>query len=137
MLRFLATATLTLLANAAGLLVAAVALPGLQVRPLGFVVSVLFFTAVEVLLGPFVLKMAVKYVPALRGGIALVTTFVGLFLTTLFTDGLTISGASTWILAPFIVWVFVLVAAVLLPMVLFKNILSEVKDRRTPTPPLP
>ena len=137
MLRFLATTTLTLLANGAGLLVAAVALPGLQVRPLGFVVSVLFFTAVEVLLGPFVLKMAVKYVPALRGGIALVTTFVGLFLTTLFTDGLTISGASTWILAPFIVWVFVLVAAVLLPMVLFKNILSGVKDRRTPTPPLP
>ena len=137
MIRFLATTALTLLANAAGLLVAALVLPGLQVRLLGFIVSVLFFTAVEVLLGPFVLKMAVKYVPALRGGIALVTTFIGLFLTHLFTDGLTIQGATTWILAPFIVWVFVLVAAVLLPMALFKNVLSEVKDRRSATPTLP
>lgn len=134
MIRFLASTALHLLANAAGLLVAALVLPGLQVRPIGFVVSVLFFTGVEVLLGPFVLKLSMKYLPALRGGIALVTTFVGLFLTNVFTDGLTINGATTWILAPFIVWVFVLLAAVLLPMVLFKKVLSEVKEQRSETP---
>lgn len=128
MVRFLASTALHLLANAVGLLIAAFVLPGLEVQPVGLVVSVLFFTAVEVLLGPFVLKMAVQHLPALRGGIALVTTFVGLFLTNMFTDGLTIGGAVTWVLAPFIVWVVVLLAAILLPMVLFKNILGEARS---------
>lgn len=125
MVRFLASTTLHLLANALGLLVASWVLPGLHVEATGFIVSVLFFTAVEVLLGPFVMKMAVQYIPALRGAIALVTTFVGLLLTSLFTDGLVIDDAVTWILAPFIVWGFVLVAAILLPMVLFKKVLSD------------
>lgn len=125
MVRFLASTTLHLLANALGLLVASWVLPGLHIEASGFIVSVLFFTAVEVLLGPFVMKMAVQYVPALRGAIALVTTFVGLLLTSLFTDGLVIDDAVTWILAPFIVWAFVLVAAILLPMVLFKKVLSN------------
>ncbi len=70
-------------------------------------VSVLLFTAVEVLLGPFVLKMAVQYAPALRGGIALVTTFLGLLVTTWLTDGLRIEGITTWVLAPLIVWLCV------------------------------
>jgi hypothetical protein len=128
MVRFLASTALHLLANALGLLVASWVLPGLHIEATGFIVSVLFFTAVEVLLGPFVMKMAVQYVPALRGAIALVTTFVGLLLTSLFTDGLVIGDAVTWILAPFIVWGFVLVAAILLPMVLFKKVLSNNRD---------
>jgi putative membrane protein len=123
--RFLASTALYLLANALGLLAAAYLLDGFTLRPLGFVVSVLIFTAVEALLGPFVLKVAVRYAPALRGGIALVTTFVGLLLTSVLTDGLRIEGAMTWLLAPFVVWAFVLVAAILLPMVLFKKVLRE------------
>lgn len=87
--------------------------------------SVLIFTAVETLLGPFVLKVAIRYAPALRGGIALVTTFVGLLLTSVLTDGLRIEGALTWVLAPFVVWAFVLVAAILLPLVLFRKVLGE------------
>ena len=125
MLRFLASTALHLIGNAVGLLVAALVLDGFRLQPLGFVVSVAFFTAVEVLLGPFVLKMAITHMPALRGGIALVTTFVGLFLTTLFTGGLQIEGLTAWVLAPLIVWVSVLLAAILLPMVLFKKVLAE------------
>ncbi|NCD15933.1 MAG: hypothetical protein EOL91_01215 [Actinobacteria bacterium] len=130
MIRFLASVALHLLANAAGLLIASLVLPGFHIEVLGFVVSVLLFTAVEVLLGPFVLKMAVQYAPALRGGIALVTTFLGLLVTTWLTDGLRIEGITTWVLAPLIVWLCVLLAAILLPMVLFKNVLAEARDRR-------
>lgn len=130
MIRFLASVALHLLANAAGLLIASLVLPGFHIEVLGFVVSVLLFTAVEVLLGPFVLKMAVQYAPALRGGIALVTTFLGLLVTTWLTDGLRIEGVTTWVLAPLIVWLCVLLAAILLPMVLFKNVLAEARDRR-------
>lgn len=125
MVRFLASTALYLLANAFGLLAAAYLLDGFELEPLGFVVSVLVFTAVETLLGPFVIKMAVQYAPALRGGIALVTTFVGLLITSVLTDGVRIEGVQTWVLAPFVVWAFVLVAAILLPMVLFKKVLSE------------
>lgn len=130
MIRFLASVALHLLANASGLLIASLVLPGFHIEVLGFVVSVLLFTAVEVLLGPFVLKMAVQYAPALRGGIALVTTFLGLLVTTWLTDGLRIEGITTWVLAPLIVWLCVLLAAILLPMVLFKNVLAEARDRR-------
>ena len=76
MVRFLARTALYLLANSLGLIAAAVLLDGFTLDPVGFVVSVLVFTAVETLLGPFVVKMAIQYAPALRGGIALVTTFV-------------------------------------------------------------
>lgn len=128
MLRFLASTALHLLANAAGLLLAALLLPGFHLQAVGFIVSVLFFTAVEILLGPFVLKMAISYMPALRGGIALVTTFIGLLLTTTFTNGLQLDGFTTWVLAPLIVWLCVLLAAILLPMVLFKQVLAEKKQ---------
>lgn len=132
MVRFLASVALHLIANAVGLAIAALVLPGFHIEAVGFIVSVLLFTAVEVLLGPFVLKMAVQYAPALRGGIALVTTFLGLLVTTLLTDGLRIDGVTTWVLAPLIVWLCVLLAAILLPLVLFKNVLGEARERRAP-----
>lgn len=128
MLRFLASTTLYLLANAVGLLAAMLLLPDFRIDGYGFVVSVLFFTVVGVVLGPFILKLSVRYVPALRGGIALVTTFVGLLLTSIFTDGLTITGWQTWVVAPLVVWLFVLLAGILLPMVLFKEVLARRSD---------
>ena len=130
MVRFLASTALTLLGNAAGLIIAALLLPDFHIQPLGFVVSVLFFTAVEVLLSPFIFKMSLRYVPALRGGIALVTTFVGLVLTALFTNGLSIDGVTTWVIAPLIIWVSAVLAGVVLPMFMFKKILENQKEAR-------
>lgn len=128
MIRFIATAVITLLANALGLIIASLLLDGFSVEPIGFVVSVIFFTGVEVLLEPFIVKMAIRYLPALRGGIALVTTLVGLLLTSIFTDGLQIQGFSTWILAPLIIWLSVLLAGILLPLVIFKKTMQKVKQ---------
>ncbi len=135
MIRFLVRTVLTLLANAVGLLVARLTLPGFHIDVFGFVVSVLFFTGVAILFEPFVMKMALRYLPALRGGIALVTTFVGLLLTVLFTDGLRLDGLTTWILAPLIIWLAVVLANVVLPMFMFKKILGNVRsDEKTSTP---
>lgn len=128
MIRFIATAVITLLANALGLIIASLLLDGFSVEPIGFVVSVIFFTGVEILLEPFIVKMAVRYLPALRGGIALVTTLVGLLLTSIFTDGLQIQGFSTWVLAPLIIWLSVLLAGILLPLVIFKKTMQKVKQ---------
>ena len=131
MIRFLARTALTLIANAVGLFVAARVLSGFHINVLGFIVSVVFFTCFEILLEPFILKMAIKYVPALRGGIALVTTLVGLFVTVVFTSGLRIDTIATWILAPTIIWIAVLLANIVLPMFMFKKVLQDVRENKS------
>ena len=131
MIKFIARAVLVLLANATGIILATVLLSGFSIYLSGFITSVVFFTIFELLFEPFIVKMAVRYLPALRGGIALVTTFVGLLLTSLFTSGLEIQGLSTWLLASLIIWITVVIMGVVLPMFLFRNILQTAKSSRS------
>lgn len=130
MLRFIATSVLNLLGNALGLLAAVWLLEGFTLTVTGFLWAVVFFTIAEIILAPFVLSMAIKYVPALRGGIAIVTAFVVLLLMNLFVSGAHISGLSTWILAPLIIWLVTVLAAVVLPLFLFKKTLEAVKNNK-------
>jgi uncharacterized membrane protein YvlD (DUF360 family) len=125
MIRFLILSLLTLIGNAIGLIVAAIAVPGFHLDPFGFVISALFFTVVEIFFKPFIMKMSLKYMPALGGGTALVTTFVGLWLTSIFTNGLRLEGLSAWIVAPLVIWLAAVLAGVVLPMVLFKQALAD------------
>ena len=127
MVRLLARTALTLVANAVGLLVSSFVVKGFSVNGFSFVVAVLFFSASTIVLGPLIIKITMQNANYLMGGIALVTTFVGLLLTTVFTDGLSINGLSAWLASTFIVWVFSVLANVLLPLVLFKKILSDKK----------
>ena len=133
MARFLAMTVVELAASAIGLLVAAWLLPGVVLSASGFLVAVVVFTVAKVVLGPFVLKMSLRHARALSGGIALVTTFVGLVVTTWLTGGLTIAGASTWVLATLIVWLFSVIAVLVLPLVVFKKVLAQ--GRSGPTLP--
>jgi putative membrane protein len=96
---------------------------------LGFLVVLAIFTVVKFIAAPLMLKLSLQHMRELSGGVALVTTFVGLFLTTLFTDGLEITGLSTWVIATLTVWLFGVLAAIVLPMFLFKSILSKARDR--------
>lgn len=125
MVRFFAQSLLTLLGNALGLILAGIILPGFHLDGFGFVMSVIFFTVAYILLSPFVLKMAVTYAPAFRGGIALISTLAVLIITTLFTHGVQISDLSTWIIAPLIIWLTTVLAGIILPLFLFKNVLSK------------
>jgi len=131
MLRFLAQTVLTLLGNALGLLVASWLLPDFNLTVSGFVWSVVFFTLAQIILAPFIFKMAVDYLPAFRGGVALVTILVVLILTALFTGGLEITGVMTWVLAPLVIWLATILAGVVLPLFLFKKTLGKVKDARS------
>lgn len=131
MLRFIAITILTLLGNALGLMIASWLLDGFNLSVAGFLWSVLFFTIAQLILTPFVLSMSLRYMPALRGGIALVTTLLVLWLTTLFTSGVEISGLTAWILAPLTIWLTTVLAGVVLPLVLFKKTLSNAKERRS------
>ncbi|MBI5869953.1 MAG: phage holin family protein [Actinobacteria bacterium] len=125
MIRLLASACLHLIANAVGLIMADLILsPEFTIDPTAFVTATLIFTAVEVVAGPLLISISLKNLPALTGGVALVTTFVGLLVTDTLSDGLNISGISTWLLASLIVWLCALIAGVVLPLFLFKKALD-------------
>ena len=130
MVRFLASVTLHLLANTVGLLVATLVLDGFSIDTLSFVVVVLVFTAVEVILEPLMLKISLQYAPALRGGVALVVTFVGLVVAAWISDGFTISGFTTWVAGALIVWLVAMLAAVILPLFLFRKALGKSRETR-------
>jgi putative membrane protein len=129
MMRLIATIILELAANAVGLIVAAWVLPGFSIDLVAFIIVLAIFTVVKFIAAPLMLKMSLQYVRQFSGGVALVTTFVGLFVTTLISSGLHITGVTTWVVATLIVWLFGVFAAIVLPMFLFKRVLEEVKDR--------
>lgn len=133
MIRLVAQTVIELIANAIGLVVAAWLLPGFSLGVTSFIVAVAIFTAARFILAPLVFKLSFKYARALTGGIALVTTFVGLLVTTWLTDGIVISGATTWVVATLLVWLFGVLAMLLLPLVIFKKALAA----RSGTPPMP
>ena len=98
---------------------------GFTINVRGFVVAVCIFTASTVILEPLITKIARQSAPYLLGGIALVTTFVGLLVTTLVTDGLTITGVRTWLIATLVIWLATVVATLVLPRFLFKGVLGN------------
>ena len=137
MVRLLVRGLLALIANAVGLYAASLVLDGFDIDGTGYITAVVIFTLATVVLGPLVVKIAFRSLPALMGGIALVTTLVGLIITDAISDGLTISGLDTWVLATLIVWLCSLLATVILPLVMFKQILSDKNEAKKPrTPPV-
>ena len=114
-----------LLANAIGLIVAAWILEGMTITGAAFVIAVVIFTSVEVIADPLVTKIAIRSLPALRGGVALVTTFLGLLITTWLSSGLQIDGAKTWVLATLVVWLGAVIADLILPLLLVKKTVNR------------
>ena len=123
---------MALVANAVGLLAANWLLDGFELNAEGFITAVVIFTLATVILGPLVISIALRNIPVLMGGIALVTTLIGLVLTDWLSDGLTIRGMDTWVLATLIVWLCSLLATVILPLFLFKELLKGDKKDKKP-----
>ena len=128
MIRLLVRTLIALVANAVGLIVAAAVLDDVQLDATSFVVAVVIFTIVFALLQPFLVVHFRRLGSGVIGAVALIATLVSLIVTDLLTDGLSISGVTTWILAALIVWLAALVAALLLPFLGLKKYLEE---RRT------
>ena len=125
MIRLLISAGIRLLANTIGLLVATAVLDGMTIDAASFVMAVLIFTVVEVVFEPMLRQMAMRSAQALMGSVSLIITFVGLLVTELVSDGLQITGLSTWVLATIIVWLAALVAGLVLPLILVRRVASD------------
>jgi hypothetical protein len=125
--RFLWSTLAYLIANAIGLLIAVVVLPGFTIDPLAFVIAVAIFSLVQTILGPLITKISFRNFPQLMGGIALVVIFVGLFVTDLIMPGMEIGGIANWLAATLLVWIGSLVASILLPIYVFKQLAEKRK----------
>lgn len=121
MLRFLIRILISLVTSALGLLLAMWILPGFHIEWGGFVVAVLVFTIAQAVLAPFIFNMARKYASAILGGIGLVSTFVALLIASLFSNGIRIDDAVTWVLATLVVWIVTALGTWLLPLVFLKR----------------
>jgi putative membrane protein len=121
MIRLLIGFFIQLVSNALGLIVASWLLDDVTISGSAFVVAVVIFTAVYAIAQPFFTQMAMSAVPALRGGVALVATLVGLIITSLVSDGLSIEGAGTWVGATVIVWIVSLLGVLVLPFLFIKK----------------
>ncbi len=122
MTRRIKSALALLAGNAIGLLIASLLLSGFAIRPISFIVVVIVFTLVQVVAEPLILKLGEKKAPALKGGIALIVSFVGLLVTDLVTTGLTVGGISNLLAATLLVWLGALIASVVLPIYVFAEL---------------
>lgn len=127
MLRILASAGVAVIANAVGLVVAAVVLDDMSLGAVGLAIAALIFTGTAVLIEPLLRQIALKKAPALLGSSSLVAVLVSLVVTSIVSDSLSIRGTVTWVLATVIVWAVALAGRFLLPMVIFKKVLTEAR----------
>ena len=129
MVRFAISTLSYLIANAVGLLLAVLFLPGFQINALSFLLAVVIFSVIQTIFGPLITKISLKKFPQLMGGIALVTIFFGLFVTELLMDGMVIGGISNWLAATLLVWLGSLVASILLPIYVFRQMGDQTRTR--------
>ncbi|HEY5855948.1 MAG TPA: hypothetical protein VIW24_18365 [Aldersonia sp.] len=125
MMRLLAVAVIALIANAIALVVGDLILDEMSLSAASFVIAVLIFTGADILFSPLINQVAATRAPVLLGSTSLISTLIALILTALISDGLSISGISTWILATIIIWIVALVLRLVLPYVLFKKTLAK------------
>lgn len=129
MIRLAIRAIVFLASAAIGLLVAAALLDGFKVQAAGFITVVVIYSVIQLVISPFLFKMAARNAAAFLGGIGLLSTFVALLAATLIGNALTISGIDTWIAATVIVWLATALATLALPFLLVKAGVESARAR--------
>jgi hypothetical protein len=118
---FVRSVIVLLLANAAGLGLAAILMgPGFRLSVSYFLLAVLIFTVIEAASAPLLARASAKWLPQIKGGLSLFAVFAGLAGTQLLLPGKAISGLNNWLFATLLVWIISLVVQILLPRYLFK-----------------
>ena len=131
MIRFLVRAAIFLASAAIGLLVAKLTLDDMSIDASSFIAVVVIFAVLQSVLAPFIAKVTARNAPAILGATGLISTFIALLVADVVSDGLTITGASTWLLATLIVWLVTMLATLLLPIILVKLGIQAARDRRS------
>lgn len=130
MIRFLLSFLVNLITATVGIVLAAWIIPGVNLEFGGVIVAILVFAVAQGVLGPFVFNMARQYASAILGGIGLVTTWLALFIASLFPAGLRIDGITSWVLAALVVWVVTALGGWILGYLLITKRLGARKSQR-------
>ena len=127
MVRLLVRTGIVLLGNAVGLIVASLVFSGFDIDLTSFIFALIIFTLAFAILTPFIVSVLRRNdaSSAAMGGVALISTFVALLITDIFSDGLSISGLGTWVGATVVVWLVSMVAIWILPLLGLKKYLES------------
>jgi len=104
MIRALLTFGINLVLAGIGLVLADNFSENVTAQASGFLLTVLIFSLAQAILAPFVFNVARKYASAVLGGIGIVSTLLALWVATLLTNGLSITGIGAWVEASLVVW---------------------------------
>jgi uncharacterized membrane protein YvlD (DUF360 family) len=96
-------------ANALTLLIAAALFDKISINAVTFIIAVAIFTAAALLVKPVAERLAGQYASGVTWVAGLVTTYLALLVTDIFSDGLSIEGIGTWIMGTVVVWLGTLV----------------------------
>ncbi|WFP16992.1 hypothetical protein [Citricoccus muralis] len=95
---------------------------------MGFLTATVIFAVAQTIFTPIIMKLIERYASPLISLIGLLSTWVALFVATLFAGGLQITGLSTWIAATVVVWVVTAVGSWVLPLIFLRD--KDNKDKR-------
>ena len=131
MIRFLIRAGIFLGSAAIGLFVAKLVVNGMTITRASFLFVVVIFAVIQSVIAPFLSQQAQRGAPVLTGAVGLASTFIALLVTDAISDGLTITGVSSWLLATLIVWLATMLATLLLPWILVRAGVQRVRAERS------
>jgi uncharacterized membrane protein YvlD (DUF360 family) len=122
MIRFLIRIGIALLGAAIGFIVAAAVLDDMTLDGAAFVIAIGIFVVLTAVLEPLIEKIGDENLSIVATFSSLITTFLALLITELISDGLSISGVGTWVLATLIVWASTALATWILLRMFIKNV---------------
>jgi uncharacterized membrane protein YvlD (DUF360 family) len=105
MVRVLIRVGIFLASAAIGLLLAALLVHAFHLQWTGFVVAILVFAITQAVIEWLVRKVFGRSAPAVAGVAGLLSTFLALWIASLFPGGVSFDGVGGWILAAVVVWV--------------------------------
>ena len=125
-MRFVVNVAVYLGAAAVGLLAADVLLTRVSVAyPIGFLSAVCIFALIQALVSPLLSAVTERNAEVLTGGVGIFSAFVALFVTSLVSDNLSVSGLVNWLLAALIIWIASMAAGFVIKMTVAKKVLNS------------
>jgi uncharacterized membrane protein YvlD (DUF360 family) len=111
-----------LLGAAIGLILAALLLEDMALDGTAFLIAIVIFVVLSAVLEPLIEKIGDEHLSIVSMFSSLITTFLALLITELVSDGLSITGSMTWLLATLIVWASTALATWILLRMFIKNV---------------
>jgi len=127
---FLVRSLMLFLAALIGIFVTSLVLADFKINFPSVVLAAVIFAVVQAVMFPFMISVTRRNAPALIGAVGLLTAFVALLVTSIFSNGIEVSGVQTWIIGTLIVWLATMVATLFLPILLVKMGLTKAAELR-------